>query len=82
MAQSSIDEAYVLERSERYGELDGQIAALYAEAFTKVFRSLTPQQLAKIEALNPLEGYECNGAFLFSEQVAMPTIEDTSVLFR
>jgi len=29
ITQSSIDEAYVLERSERYGELDAQIAALY-----------------------------------------------------
>jgi len=82
MTQASIDEAYVLDRSERYGELDGQIAALYATAFTQVHRTLSPSQLAEIDALRNLDGYACTGAYLFSEAIPMPEIENTDFLFE
>jgi len=81
MTQSSIDEALVRSLSERYGELDAQIAVLYAEAFTAVYRTLSSSQLAEMQALRNLEGFVCNGAFLFSESVSMPAIESTDFLF-
>jgi len=82
MTQASIDEVYVLERAERYGELDGEIAALYATAFTQVYRTLSNSQLDEIEALRNLDGYVCTGAYLFSESIAMPMIENTDFLFE
>ncbi len=82
MTQSSIDEAYVLERAERYGELDGEIAALYATAFTEVYRTLSPSQLQALDELRDLDGYPCTGAYLFSESVPMPDIGDTDAFFE
>ncbi len=81
MTQSTIDETYVLERSERYGELDGEIAAMYAEAFTEVFRTLSVAQLEALAELRDLDAYPCNGAYLFSENVPMPVIGDTDFFF-
>jgi len=82
MTQSSIDEAYVLERAERYGELDGKIAAMYATAFTEVYRTLSASQLAEVEKLRNLDGYVCNGAYLFSNNIPMPYIASTDALFE
>lgn len=81
MTQASIDETYVLALSERYGELDAQIAVLYANAFTEVYRTLSAAQIAEMEELRDLDGYPCSGAYLFSESITMPVFENTDFLF-
>lgn len=82
MTQTSIDEASVVDLSKRYGELDAQIAALYATAFTDVYRTLSASQIAEMHELRDLEGYSCNGAYLYSENIAMPVIANTDFLFE
>ena len=82
MIQTSIDEASIMNLSERYGELDAQIAALYAIAFTDIYRTLSSSQIAEMHDLRDLDGYSCNGAYLYSENIAMPTIGNTDFLFE
>ncbi len=81
MTQSTIDETLVLTLSDRYGELDGQIAAMYATAFTQVWNTMTPQQKVDLQELRNLDDFTCQGAYLFSESVAMPFIENTDDFF-
>lgn len=81
MTQESINEALILTLSEQYGALDAQIAAMYATAFTEVSQSLSASQWTEMEALRNLEGYVCNGAYLFSENVPMPAFNSTDFLF-
>jgi hypothetical protein len=81
MTQATIDESLILSLSERYGELDAAIALLYSEAFTAVYRTLSASQLAEMEQLRNLEGYACNGAYLFSENIPLPAIDNTDGFF-
>jgi hypothetical protein len=81
MTQTTIDESLILSLSERYGELDAAIAVLYSEAFTAVYKTLSASQLAGMEQLRNLEGYACNGAYLFSENIPLPAIENTDGFF-
>jgi hypothetical protein len=77
----SADQAKVLSLSKRYGELDGEMSYLYATAFAKVGKTLSPQQkerLAKMRTTNPADP---KGPFLYSSPVDMPEIENTDFLF-
>ena len=38
--------------------------------------------LAEIEQLRNLDGYPCDGAYLFSESIPMPAIESNDSLFE
>jgi hypothetical protein len=65
---------------ERYGELDGELSYNYATCFAKINKSLTEkqkEQLIDIRDLNVIP----EGAFIFSDPIAMPEIENTDFLF-
>lgn len=69
LAGSEPDENLVMTRSRRYGELDGELAWLYAQAFIRVGRSLTGAQkvaLAQMRARSPHGSNDPKGPFLFS----------------
>jgi len=65
---------------EKYGQLDGQMSALYATRFAEVNATLTDAQKAALIKLRNLT-YIPTGAYLFSTPVAMPTIPSTDFLF-
>jgi len=68
--------------AERYGKLDGENVYHYATHFAQVFQSLSQEQLDQLNVLRDLEGYSAEGAFLYSEHIAMPQIIDTDFLFE
>lgn len=82
MSEETIDREAVMSMSELYGELDGSIVYEYATSFAEVAESLSPSQWAELNSIVEAIGYlPPEGAFLYSEPVAMPAIESTDFLF-
>jgi phosphatidylethanolamine-binding protein (PEBP) family uncharacterized protein len=82
MTAETIDRDAVMSLSQRYGELDGAIIYEYATRFAQVNASLSDAQHARLESIVAALGYvPAQGAFLYSEPIAMPTIENTDYLF-
>ncbi len=76
-----MEEEAVLSLAERYGELDGEIVYYYATHFTDVDRMLTSTQKDELMSIHDLDDFPCSGAYLYSENIDMPEIEDTDFLF-
>ena len=82
MTEESIDSAAVMELSDRYGELDGEIVYYYATRMAAVSQALSAAQSAGVTALADSLGYfPPTGAFLYSQPISMPTIMNTDFLF-
>jgi hypothetical protein len=79
------DKEAVLSLMERYGELDGEIIYLYANAFTRVNSGLSDEQRMQLMALRTeILGEDMlypTGAYLYSQAIPMPEIPDTDFLF-
>ena len=77
----------VLSQATRYGELDGEIVYNIATNFAALSRTLTTAQradIAMICAQQILNGFPLTPepyAYLYSDQIAMPTITNTDFLF-
>lgn len=76
----SVDKNKVFTLIERYGELDGQISALYAVRFSEVNRTLTDSQRSALITLRDLNVVP-EGAYSFSAPIAYPVISNTDYLF-
>ena len=61
------DKAKVLALGRRYGALDGEMSWIYATAFAKVGKTLTPEQRAACVKLRNLDGYHSAPAYLYSD---------------
>jgi len=84
MVGETPDLATVLNLMEQYGELDGEIVYRYATAFAQVNQSLTADQQAALMTLRTdlLEELAFpDGAYLYSDPIAIPDIPDTDFLF-
>lgn len=81
LAGETADAAKVEALSRRYGELDGELSFLYADAFARVGRSLTAEQKAALAALRPVDPKAPRGPFLYSKPVKDPVIGDTDHFF-
>ncbi|HTY08906.1 MAG TPA: hypothetical protein VMF29_07055 [Candidatus Edwardsbacteria bacterium] len=81
ITSGSVDQDRVAALSRRYGELDGEISFHYATAFASVYKTLTTAQKAALVKLRNLDGYQCKGAFLYSQPIAMPEVANTDFLF-
>ncbi len=80
--EATIDKAKVAALARRYGELDGEISYCYATAFSEVARTLTTAQRQALLKLRNLDArYDCKGAYLYSEPIAMPAVASTDFLF-
>jgi hypothetical protein len=80
MGSGAIDKDKVYNLIKRYGELDGQVSALYASRFAAVNKSLTDTQRAALIKLRNLSVVP-QGAYLFSTPVAMPSLPSTDFMF-
>lgn len=76
----TIDKAKVYTLIERYGYLDGQVSALYAQRFSQVKATLTSTQMATLVKLRDLD-VKIDGAYMFSSPVATPTLPDIGFFF-
>ncbi len=80
MTGGSVDKGKVYSLIKRYGQLDGQMSALYASRFSAVNKTLTPEQRASLVKLRNLDA-QPQGAYRFSTPVAMPDIPNTDFMF-
>jgi hypothetical protein len=76
-----VDQQQVQTLARRYGELDGEISYLYATAFARVYKTLTSEQKSELAKLRGGVSSTSQGAFLYSQPVAMPAIPNTDFLF-
>ena len=82
LAGGQSDKAKVLALGRRYGALDGEMSWLYATAFAKVGRTLTPEQRAACVKLRNLDGYHSAPAYLYSNPLQKsPTLPNSDFLF-
>ncbi|MEI6650287.1 MAG: hypothetical protein WCL23_02500 [Candidatus Moraniibacteriota bacterium] len=83
LSGGTIDESAVMSLSREYGALDGEISYYYATAFSKVGNTLTDAQKAALAKLKGLDQYPCDAskAYLYSEKINMPTVQNTDFLF-
>lgn len=75
------DKQAVLSLARKYGELDGAISYHSATRFAEANRTLSAAQREKLLRLRNLENYPCTGAYVYSDPIAMPQIENTDFLF-
>lgn len=75
-----IDKELVYSQIERYGELDGQISALYATRFAQVNETLTQEQKTALVNLRNLD-VTPEGVYLFSTPVATPELPNSDFMF-
>ncbi|MEI7918427.1 MAG: Spy/CpxP family protein refolding chaperone [Candidatus Saccharibacteria bacterium] len=76
----TIDKTKVYNLINRYGQLDGQMSALYAAKFTAVNKTLTDTQRAALVKLRDLTVVPA-GAYMFSTSINTPTIPSTDFFF-
>ncbi len=77
------DSTAVQSLSEAYGSYDGEIIYLYAKYFSQIYQSMSSEQKDQIETLASNLGYVApQGAFLYSQPIAMPEIENTDFMFK
>ncbi len=90
---SSAIRAEVVALSEHYGELDGQLVALYAITFDTVYESLSEDQLTALWSLrqsaenlglvdDPCSPDPDGLAYLYSDAVDAPVVENTVGFFQ
>ncbi len=79
--RQSADHSKVIALSRRYGELDGEMSYMYAQAFTRVGQSLTQQQKAALRSLRKFDPNEPRGPFLYSTPIANPVVERADTFF-
>lgn len=69
--------------SQQYGTYDGEIIYAYATAFSQVYKSMSVSQKTQLVKLaNDLGYINPTGAFLYSEPVSLPNVENTDPLFK
>jgi len=85
LSGGTADKALVLNLMEEYGALDGTIIYNYATNFAQVNQTLTAEQKAQLmsfreEMLSDL--MYPSGAYLYSQAIPMPEIQNTDFLFK
>ncbi len=79
---AAADRAKVTALGRRYGELDGELAWLYATTFAKVAATLTPEQRAAIQRLRGGDVRSAAPAYLYSDPLPrVPAVEKTAFFF-
>jgi hypothetical protein len=82
ITEGSVDDGTVMSLTERYGELDGEISYYYATRFAEVSNTLDSTQKEQLAVMRKnLNDIPCSGAYLYSENIAMPEITNTDFLF-
>ncbi len=72
----------IVSLSKKFGELDGEIAYLYANAYTNIRTSLTQSQLQKATQIRNISQYQCKGAFIYAEPSQIPNVENIGSFFE
>ncbi|MCP4411031.1 MAG: hypothetical protein GY808_00425 [Gammaproteobacteria bacterium] len=79
---SVVNQNKVVDLSQRFGELDGEIAYLYANVYTSIKTSLSQSQFQKATQIRDIAQYSCKGAFIYSEPSTIPTVKNITSFFK
>ncbi len=82
LAGQSADESKVIAWSRYYGELDGELSYLYANAFAAIGKTLSPEQRSKMASMRVESASDPKGPFLYSTATPMPVLPNTDRLFN
>jgi hypothetical protein len=84
LTTGTVNQSTVLSLARTYGQLDGEISYYYATAFAQVGKTLTTAQKSSLMSIRDLDSYPCSDsqAYLYSEKIAMPTVQSTDFLFQ
>jgi hypothetical protein len=83
LSGSTADSSLIYSLSDEYGRHDGMIIYLYASHFAQVYKSMSEEQKVTLKSLADDLGYiDPDVAFLYSEPISMPEIEDTDHFFK
>jgi len=77
----TVDKDQVYEWIGRYGQLDGELSALYARRFAQVNSSLSESQQEELVTLRDLDVVP-DGSYLFSAPVESPELPENTYLFE
>ncbi len=72
----------IVSLSRKFGELDGEIAYLYANAYTNIKTSFSQSQLQEATQIRNISQYQCKGAFIYAEPSQIPNIENLTSFFK
>ncbi len=81
-AGQTADADKVIGLSRTFGELDGEIAYLYATAYTDVRQSLTTGQMEQAVQLRNISEYQCDNVFLYAEPADVPEVANIERFFQ
>jgi hypothetical protein len=82
LAGGQPDKAKVLALCRRYGELDGEMSWMYAEAFAKVGKTLTSDERAQLMKIRNLDGYTSAPYYIYSDAMTdNPDLPNTDSFF-
>ena len=72
----------IVSLSRDFGELDGQIAYLYATTFSDIKNNISSSQLKKAVKLRNISQYKCRGAFIYAEPSSIPKVDNLDLFFK
>jgi len=76
------DKEKVIALGRRYGQLDGEMSWMYATAFARVAKTLTPDQQIALTKLRNLDGYTSAPAYIYSQPLQiLPNIPNADEFF-
>lgn len=81
MQGENVNKQTILNWVKQYGQQDGAMSYLYTMAFTNINKTLSAEQKEKLKKIRNLEVVP-QGAYIFSDPVAMPTHINTQFLFQ
>ena len=81
LVNNTVDTSAVLNLSETYGALDGEISYYYATNFSKVNWTLTSIQRDTLDSIRNLNDFPCVGAYLYSDTIGVPNFINTDFFF-
>ncbi len=79
---NAVSENKIVSLSRRFGELDGEIAYLYANAYASIKNSLSNSQLQKATKIRDIAQYSCKGAFIYAEPSNIPDVKNITDFFK
>ena len=82
LKNETADKNAIISLSKKYGQFDGEISYLYADAFAKIAKSLTEEQKRKLSSLRQDNPNDPKGPFLFSTPIKMPKDIKRDFLFE
>ena len=75
-------EQQIITLGRRYGQLDAELAYMYATTFTEIYQSMNSAQKQRLQELRSHHSRETGTAYIYSDRIRMENLPDSSVFFN